>query len=623
MTRRALALFLAVLALPAAAADAPRKKIERADQLPTRAYPVPMKPSLLIQDPKATDALATALRKDIEADLRDFDIQDKATRIGFLGTLAVIAVLQGRLDDALALSAQAKELQEKPALRLLAGIQLRPLVESKRAPAGKAGEAFLVAFRKELAGLPYDQVQAELKTMKARAEVMSPTLVVGMAEERLDVAAKGGSLPQDLATAAIGSAYTLREAIPRKAQIVTALSEVIDAHRTDKPDIWPARNVTLGAGEQVTPVVIAVWDTGVDVKLFPGRVWVNGREVPDNGKDDDVNGYVDDVSGIGWSWTGKPVGGSLGPVEIPGSALAAAARDSRGFSELQSGLDTPDTAAVKRKIAGLPKDQVKGFIESLNFFGNWAHGTHVAGIATAGNPAARILVIRCEYPWQLIPPVPDDAWAEGQVRIMKESVRYLVAGGARVVNMSWGFSPKEFEGMLEANGVGTPEERRKLARKWLDAIAAALKDAMQSAPGVLFVPAAGNENSDARFDEFVPSSFDLPNTLTAGAVDKAGDEAAFTSYGKVDVYANGYQVESFVPGGATEAFSGTSMAAPQVVNLAAKILALHPQLTPVQVKKLIVDGAEVKDVGGRKIRILNPKRSLELAAAARQRGSPG
>jgi subtilisin family serine protease len=169
--------------------------------------------------------------------------------------------------------------------------------------------------------------------------------------------------------------------------------------------------------------------------------------------------------------------------------------------------------------------------------------------------------------------------------------------------------------MLEANGVGTPEERRKLARKWFDAISAALREAMTSAPNVLFVPAAGNSNADARFEDSVPSAFDLPNSLTAGAVDRGGDEAAFTSYGKVDVYANGYQVESVVPGGAVQAWSGTSMAAPQVVNLAAKILARYPALTAVQVKKLIVDGAQVKEVTGRKLRILDPKRSLELAAA--------
>ncbi len=614
MSRRFLPLLLAALALPAVAADAPRKKIERADQLPTRAYPVAMKPSALIQDPKATAALATALRKDLESDLRDYDIEDRATRIGFLGTLTQIAVLEGRYDDALALSAQAKELQEKPALKLLSGLLLRALVASKRAPVEKRGDAFLAELRRELAALPYDQVQAELKSMKGRAEVVAPNLVVGMAEERLDAAAKDGSLPQDMATSALGSAYTLREVIPLKEQMVKALSEVVDAHRTEKPDIWAARNVTLGAGEKLSPAVVAIWDTGVDVTLFPGKLWVNGKEIPDNGKDDDANGFVDDVNGIGWSWTGEKRTGALGPVEISPAALASAAQASRGFSELQSGLDTPDTAALKKKLAGLPKDQVKGFIESLSFFGDWGHGTHVAGIATVGNPAARILVVRFEYPWRMIPPVPDDAWADGMVRQMKESVRYLVAGGARVVNMSWSYTPKEFEDMLEANGVGTPEERRTRAKTWHAAIAAALREAMAGAPNVLFVPAAGNSNADARFEESIPSSFDLPNSLTAGAVDRAGDEAAFTSYGKVDVYANGYQVESVVPGGATMAWSGTSMAAPQVVNLAAKILALHPQLTAVQVKKLIVDGAQVKEVAGRKLRIMDPKRSLELAA---------
>jgi subtilisin family serine protease len=102
--------------------------------------------------------------------------------------------------------------------------------------------------------------------------------------------------------------------------------------------------------------------------------------------------------------------------------------------------------------------------------------------------------------------------------------------------------------------------------------------------------------------------------MTAGAVDKAGDEASFTSFGKVDVYANGYEVDSVLPGGDHQSASGTSLASPQVTNLAAKLFAKYPQFTAPQVKKLIVDGSDEKEITGRKIRLLNERRSFELAS---------
>ena len=109
----------------------------------------------------------------------------------------------------------------------------------------------------------------------------------------------------------------------------------------------------------------------------------------------------------------------------------------------------------------------------------------------------------------------------------------------------------------------------------------------------------------------------LPNLLTVGAVDRAGDEASFTSYGPtVKVHANGYQVESFIPGGERVALSGTSMAAPQVTNLAAKMLAVNPRLTPAQLIEIIVGSAE-KTADGRRT-LMNPAKAV---AAARTRKS--
>ena len=136
-----------------------------------------------------------------------------------------------------------------------------------------------------------------------------------------------------------------------------------------------------------------------------------------------------------------------------------------------------------------------------------------------------------------------------------------------------------------------------------------------SAPEILFVASAGNSNDNASFVEKIPSGIVLPNLLTVGAVDSAGEEASFTSYGPtVRVHANGYQVESFLPGGRRVALSGTSMSAPQVTNLAAKLLAVNPKLTSGDLIRIIVDTAD-RSADGRR-NLINPKKAIAAASAA-------
>ena len=48
------------------------------------------------------------------------------------------------------------------------------------------------------------------------------------------------------------------------------------------------------------------------------------------------------------------------------------------------------------------------------------------------------------------------------------------------------------------------------------------------------------------------------------------------------------------------------MAAPQIANLAAKLFAIRPELTPLQVRDLILRGA---DRNGR-VNLINPKKTL-------------
>ena len=126
--------------------------------------------------------------------------------------------------------------------------------------------------------------------------------------------------------------------------------------------------------------------------------------------------------------------------------------------------------------------------------------------------------------------------------------------------------------------------------------------------------AAGNSNADAAFEEAIPADIVLPNLLTVGAVDMAGDEAPFTSYGPtVKAHANGYQVESYLPGGDRVAFSGTSMASPQVAGLAAKMLAVNPKLTPPEVIAIIQKTLD-KTADGRRF-LVHPAKAVAAAQA--------
>jgi subtilisin family serine protease len=81
------------------------------------------------------------------------------------------------------------------------------------------------------------------------------------------------------------------------------------------------------------------------------------------------------------------------------------------------------------------------------------------------------------------------------------------------------------------------------------------------------------------------------------------------------VHANGYQVESFIPGGDRVAESGTSMASPQIAGLAGKMLALNPKLTPTELIAKIVSTAE-KTADGRRT-LVNPKKAMVAASEKR------
>jgi subtilisin family serine protease len=320
-----------------------------------------------------------------------------------------------------------------------------------------------------------------------------------------------------------------------------------------------------------------------------------------------------DPHDIAFDLKGFPTHGYLLPLtpeqqkEFPGMI-----DELKGFSDLQLSIDSLEASALKKKLASLSAAQVPAFLEQIELFAIYSHGTHVAGIASRGNPAIRLGVGRITFDWHNVPLPPSEELSRRDAADYLAYVNWFRANHVRVVNMSWGGGPQDDEVALEKNGMGKDAaDRKAIAAKLFQIDREGLYTAIKSAPEILFICAAGNSDSNSSFIEDIPSSFKLPNLLTVGAVDQAGDEASFTSYGPtVLVDANGYQVESVVPGGAKLRLSGTSMASPNTVNLAAKLMALDPKLTPQETIHLIVEGA-TPSADGRRHNI-DPKRSVEL-----------
>ena len=604
-----IALSLGSLQATAQTAGAGKPRIEKAADLPRFNYPVKGKLEDLVRSPEAFAPFATAVRRDLESVLAGYDIPDKATQRDLLTQLAVLDYLEGDHDRALARIEQVRALQEKPADKLLSGLRLRAMATAARAQAGKPtdpaafAQAVAAFIQRELAAMPYPVIANDIKGSKASAELIGEGLILGPLRNVLQpMADKAGAISSEFSPAVLNSRFALTAVLPLKQTLITTYSSYLQANQVDKPDIWASRDVSLEGVPGLTPVNLAVWDSGVDTTLFKGQLKRTAAGKP---------------AVIAFDKYSRPARGELMPIPKALQAkLPQMTARTKGFSDLQSNVDSPEASEVKQFLSTLAPDQYQPAIEEINLAGNYEHGTHVAGISLAGNPAARLVVGRIEFSHTLKPdPCPSVVLARREARAAQASVDFLKRQGARVVNMSWGGNVNDIENQLEQCGVGkTPDERKAQARAIFDIGKRSLTRAFASAPSILFVTAAGNSNSDASFVEDIPAGIVLPNLLTVGAVDRAGDEAPFTSYGPtVKVHANGYQVESYLPGGMRVALSGTSMASPQVANLAAKLLAVKPALKPAEVISLIVDTAE-RSADGRR-NLMHPKKALEAAKA--------
>lgn len=127
--------------------------------------------------------------------------------------------------------------------------------------------------------------------------------------------------------------------------------------------------------------------------------------------------------------------------------------------------------------------------------------------------------------------------------------------------------------------VGTPENS--------DALTRAVSYAEQK--GTLIVCAAGNDSGGGA-QSFYPAS--CPGALSVGAAD--GDRQASFSAGQADLLYTGVGVKTVPHKGAARALTvnGTSYAAPGVSGLCAALLTKYPDLTPAEIRMILISASD-------------------------------
>ena len=256
--------------------------------------------------------------------------------------------------------------------------------------------------------------------------------------------------------------------------------------------------------------------------------------------------------------------------------LNGAAKQERSMLDNSLNLNFNPRADI---IKDNPNDVKQRFYGNNDIYGpDPLHGTHVSGIIAAvrtnnlgiqgiAADPVRIMMVRA---------VPD---GDERDKDIANAIRYAVDNGASIINMSFG---KEF----------SPQR---------PAVEAAYKYA--AAKNVLLVHAAGNENHNLDLEDNYPASFYLnkatvPNLLTVGASgpkDNAALTASFSNYSHkgVDVFAPGVGIFSTLPGSTYGNESGTSMASPVTAGVAAVLKSYFPKLTAVDLKRIIMQSAQV------------------------------
>lgn len=402
---------------------------------------------------------------------------------------------------------------------------------------------------------------------------------------------------------------------------------------------WISMSLLLAMVANANAASIAVIDSGLDYKheMIIPNLWTNPNEIEDR-RDNDGNGYQDDVHG----WNFAEQNGMI----IDYKYLGTFSPDCTKYFDVQGkfflGQATEDDIAwIKEK----QKDSI--FIAEMGKFGNFVHGTHVAGITIrdSHNVAMGVKLIPTEVKpfleglgsnkstaisrWEILEKGLDTL-ASAQMNSLADIARFVDSHKMDVANGSFGtgFNQAKMISDVAYRVVffkkPSKEHSDKAARLFLNALVKHGQKFVAAAPNTLFVFAAGNDGMSN--DDFgtSPANIKADNVITVGATYKDQFFAPFSNYGTnmVDIAAPGMLIHSAIPGNEYLQVSGTSQAAPYVANVAAKIKDANPELRPSEVKKILMGTVDTKSFLKDKVAtgLVNMERAVVAAEMSKSLG---